>query len=172
MRSDRENATIRHIQAQWARIIRSVRARSEAIRQQTIMSGFRTFLQWWPIENYTKPRRVRARGNWDFHRGYLLPKVRHFISYNRQGQYKWGARGRRAADGTISYTRIIVKHDNTMDSNGGDMMYHSLFDRLWWFVRQNYGHMRERGTFTFPPGIRLSGPNRPDSGQRHGRQER
>ena len=46
MRSDRENATIRHIQAQWARIIRSVRARSEAIRQQIIWAGFNVFRDW------------------------------------------------------------------------------------------------------------------------------
>ena len=110
--SDRTNATIRHILAQWGRIIRGAVARAEAnrqrtimagfrafldwstertqparVRQETIMSGFRTFLDW----SYVRRKRIRARRNWDYFRAFGIPTVRHFLSYERKGRYKWTA---------------------------------------------------------------------------------
>ena len=111
--SDRTNATRRHILAQiWGRIIRGAVARAEAIRQRTIMAGFRAFLDWstertqparvrqetimsgfrtfldW---SYVRRKRIRARRNWDYFRAFGIPTVRHFLSYERKGRYKWTA---------------------------------------------------------------------------------
>ena len=63
------------------------RTQPARVRQETIMSGFRTFLDW----SYVRRKRIRARRNWDYFRAFGIPTVRHFLSYERKGRYKWTA---------------------------------------------------------------------------------
>ena len=84
--SDRTNATIRHILAQWERIIRGALARAEANRQRIIMEGFRAFQGWLNV----RPKRLKARRNWDYLRAFGIPTARHFLSYEKKGHYGWG----------------------------------------------------------------------------------
>ena len=99
------------ILAQWGRIIRGAVARAEAIRQRTIMAGFRAFLDWSTERTQparvrqetimsgfrafrgwldVRPKRLKARRNWDFFRAFGIPTVRHFLSYEKKGHYGWG----------------------------------------------------------------------------------
>ena len=63
------------------------RTQPARVRQETIMSGFRTFLDW----SYVRRKRIRARHNLDYFRAFGIPTVRHFLSYERKGRYKWTA---------------------------------------------------------------------------------
>ena len=92
--SDRVSTSIRLFQAQSARISGRVRARAaEAIRQETITKGFRIFYDWQRerIETLWQrdPKNLRGRANWDKFRALAIPFVRHFLSYERKGIYKW-----------------------------------------------------------------------------------
>ena len=92
--SDRVSTSIRLFQAQSARIAGRVQARAaEAIRQETITKGFRIFYDWQRARIETLWQRdlnlLRGRANWDKFRALAIPFVRHFLSYERKGIFKW-----------------------------------------------------------------------------------
>ena len=159
--SDRSNATIRHILAQWERIIRNALARAEANRQRIIMEGFRAFQGWLNV----RPKRLKARRNWDFFRAFGIPTVRHFLSYEKKGHYGWGG----------EYARNPLRAGNPVKyyppSRGHmlGMMDRPRWERYFWFLSLEHPYFRwgPRSRLIFRPGVRLSGPNNPLSGHRH-----
>ena len=159
--SDRTNATIRQILAQWGRIIRGAVARAEAIRQRTITEGFRAFLNW----SYIRPKRLRARRNWDFFRAFAFPTMRHFLSYERKGHYGWGGRASR----NPFRSGNPIKYYSPSDGHFIGMMDRSRWDKYFWFLSLEHPYFMwgPRSRLIFRPGVRLSGPNNPLSGHRH-----
>ena len=159
--SDRTNATMRHILAQWGRIIRGAVARAEAIRQRTITEGFRAFLTW----SYVRPKRLRARRNWDFFRAFAIPTMRHFLSYERKGHYGWGGRASR----NPFRSGNPIRYYSPSDGHFIGMMDRSRWDKYFWFLSLEHPYFKwgPRSRLQMRPGIRLSGPNNPLSGRRH-----
>ena len=174
--SDRTNATIRRILANWTRIISRAVARQKTItanwarivsravaRQNTITDGLRAWLEWSTIR--TKPRRDRAARNWDFFRAFGIPTVRHFLSYERKGHYVWGgayARNPLRAGNPVNYYPPSMGHIL-------GMMNRPRWERYFWFLDLEHPYFRwgPRSRLIFRPGVRLSGPNNPLSGHRH-----
>ena len=107
-------------------------------RQATIMAGFRQFLEWWTLSNYFLPKRIRARSHWDHFRAYGIPFVRHFISYEKKGRYRWGGRKGKT-----------VHHHTRLEDYQADR---PRYDRFWWFVMKNYSikkYVRSRNIQAF-----------------------
>ena len=149
------------ILVQWGRIIRGAVARAEAIRQRTITEGFRAFLNW----SYVRPKRLRARRNWDFFRAFAIPTMRHFLSYERKGHYGWGGRASR----NPFRSGNPIRYYSPSDGHFIGMMDRSRWDKYFWFLSLEHPYFRwgPRSRLIFRPGVRLSGPNNPLSGHRH-----
>ena len=129
--SDRTNATIRHILARWERIIRGALARAEAIRQRTIMDGFRAFRGWLDV----RPKRLKARRNWDYFRAFGIPTVRHFLSYEKKGHYGWGG----------EYARNPLRAGNPVNyypPSRGHMLNRPRWERFFWFLSLEHPYLR------------------------------
>ena len=149
------------ILAQWARIIRGAVARAEAEAQRTITEGFRAFLNW----SYIRPKRLRARRNWDFFRGFAFPTMRHFLSYERKGHYGWTGRASR----NPFRSGNPIRYYSPSDGHFIGMMDESRWDKYFWFLSLKHPYFRwgPRSRLQMRPGVRLSGPNNPLSGRRH-----
>ena len=170
--SDRDSTSIRLFRAQSARIrARAALARAqlfeeinarlaalgpEAIRQETITKGFRSFYDWQRARIETLWQRdlnlLRGRANWDKFRALAIPFVRHFLSYERKGIYEWhGLRYQRIKH----YTRFT---DVRWPYN---VLFKDRYDRFLFFIREFYqwGPPYEwlKGIALFP-GIRWNRP--------------
>ena len=129
--SDRTNATIRRILANWTRII------SRAVaRQNTISDGLRAWLEWSSIR--TKPRRDRAARNWDFFRAFGIPTVRHFLSYEKKGHYGWS--GPASRNPLRSGNRINYYSPSNGHMLG--MMNRPRWERFFWFLSLGHPYLR------------------------------
>ena len=147
-----------NILAKWARIV------SRAVtRQNTITDGLRAWVEWSSIR--TKFRRDRAARNWDFFRGFAIPTMRHFLSYERKGHYGWTGRASR----NPFRSGNPIRYYSPSDGHFIGMMDRSRWDKYFWFLSLEHPYFRwgPRSRLIFRPGVRLSGPNNPLSGRRH-----